>query len=234
VLISARLRRLVVKRAHDRCECCGLAQAGQEATFHIDHVVPLIVGGKTILENLALACVSCSLRKGSRQRAPDPWDGTEVALFNPAATSGRSTSRGTALKSLHARPRGDVRSLPCNSIESRRSRYASKNSCGGGILRRAIAEKELGGRDGGQPSSGGVQRHIGSTFFAQPRWSYPDGTEKKLQNHRVSGGAEGDRTLDLRIANAIWPALRIHHQFRAPASPCVRGELERITGRSGV
>jgi hypothetical protein len=37
-LIGARLRRAVIRRAADRCEYCGLSQAGQEATFHIDHV----------------------------------------------------------------------------------------------------------------------------------------------------------------------------------------------------
>jgi hypothetical protein len=83
VQIPARLRREVVERARERCEYCGLAQAGQEATFHIDHVVPVSSGGPTTLENLALACVSCSLRKGARQRAPDPADGSDVKLFNP-------------------------------------------------------------------------------------------------------------------------------------------------------
>ena len=81
--IPARLRRLVVERAGQRCEYCGLAQEGQEATFHIDHVVPVVAGGETTLDNLALACVSCSLRKGARQRAADPHDGSEVELFNP-------------------------------------------------------------------------------------------------------------------------------------------------------
>lgn len=81
--ISPHLRRQVVHRARERCEYCGLAQAGQEATFHVDHVTPVAAGGETTLDNLALACVSCSLRKGARQRAPDPVDGTEAELFNP-------------------------------------------------------------------------------------------------------------------------------------------------------
>jgi hypothetical protein len=81
--IPAHLRRSVVERARARCEYCGLAQAGQEATFHIDHVIPVAAGGETTLGNLALACVSCSLRKGARQRAADPLDGSEVELFNP-------------------------------------------------------------------------------------------------------------------------------------------------------
>lgn len=35
------LRQRVVDRAGSRCEYCGLAQTGQEATFHIDHVMPI-------------------------------------------------------------------------------------------------------------------------------------------------------------------------------------------------
>lgn len=81
--IPARLWRSVVERACQRCEYCGLAQEGQEATFHIDHVIPVVAGGETALDNLALACISCSLCKGARQRAPDPLDGGEIELFNP-------------------------------------------------------------------------------------------------------------------------------------------------------
>lgn len=62
---------------------CLLSQAGQEATFHVDHVVPVKVGGVTEAENLALACVSCSLRKAARQQVVDPQTGQEVVLFNP-------------------------------------------------------------------------------------------------------------------------------------------------------
>ena len=81
--IPLALRRLVVERARGRCEYCGLSQEGQEATFHIDHVVPVKAGGLTIAENLALACVSCSLRKSAREAAVDPSSGEVVALFHP-------------------------------------------------------------------------------------------------------------------------------------------------------
>ena len=74
---------MVVQRAADRCEYCGLAQAGQEAQFHVDHIVPETAGGLTEPENLALACVSCSLRKGARQTLLDPLTGDEVPVFNP-------------------------------------------------------------------------------------------------------------------------------------------------------
>ncbi len=53
------------------------------AAFHIDHVQPRVAGGVTKLDNLTLACVSCSLRKWAKQTAPDPDSGEDVALFNP-------------------------------------------------------------------------------------------------------------------------------------------------------
>lgn len=81
--VPVSLRQQAIARAQERCEYCRLAQAGQEATFHVDHIVPRIANGPTIFENLALACVSCSLRKAARQNAIDPQTGREVALFNP-------------------------------------------------------------------------------------------------------------------------------------------------------
>jgi hypothetical protein len=81
--ISARLRRAVIRRAANRCEYCGLSQEGQEAEFHIDHVVPVVDGGATKLENLALACVSCSLRKAARRVASDPQSGELAPLYSP-------------------------------------------------------------------------------------------------------------------------------------------------------
>jgi hypothetical protein len=81
--IAPSLHAQVVFRAGQRCEYCRLSQLGQEATFHIDHVVPRAAGGPTAAENLALACVSCSLRKWAKQTASDPDSGEEVPLFNP-------------------------------------------------------------------------------------------------------------------------------------------------------
>jgi hypothetical protein len=81
--IPAALRRLVIQRSGDRCEYCGLSQAGQIATFHVDHVIPEMAGGETMSINLALACVSCSLRKGARQQLQDPETGETVTFFNP-------------------------------------------------------------------------------------------------------------------------------------------------------
>ena len=81
--ISPALRAEVVLRAGHRCEYCRLSELGQEATFHIDHVVRRAAGGPGTAENLALACVSCSLRKWANQTAADPDTGAEAPLFNP-------------------------------------------------------------------------------------------------------------------------------------------------------
>jgi HNH endonuclease len=85
--IPAGLRAKVVQRAGNRCEYCRLSQKGQEATFHLDHIIPVAAGGQTHLENLALACVSCSLRKGARRSANDPLTGSEALLFHPREQS---------------------------------------------------------------------------------------------------------------------------------------------------
>jgi hypothetical protein len=83
--VAAKLRSEVIRRALGRCEYCRISQAGQEAVFHVDHIHPVACGGPTELSNLALACVSCSLRKGARLTAGDPKSGDQAPLFHPRA-----------------------------------------------------------------------------------------------------------------------------------------------------
>ena len=81
--IAAPLVRLVRTRAGELCEYCRLPQWSQEATFHIDHIHAIAEGGPTSADNLALACVTCSLKKGARARVRDPKTKILVALFHP-------------------------------------------------------------------------------------------------------------------------------------------------------
>jgi hypothetical protein len=81
--IPLSLQRRVRERAGDRCEYCRISQRMQEATFHVDHIRPRREGGPNTAENLALACVSCSLRKGARTYAEDPGTGNQTPLFHP-------------------------------------------------------------------------------------------------------------------------------------------------------
>ena len=104
--VPAHLRRAVIQRAGNRCEYCGLAQAGQEAAFHLDHIKPFVAGGKNTLNNLALACVSCSLRKSARQTATDPQTGAIVPLFNPRGDSWRLHFRWNGVRLMGVSPTG--------------------------------------------------------------------------------------------------------------------------------
>jgi hypothetical protein len=110
------LRRIVIHRAANICEYCGLSQEGQEATFHIDHVMPRMAGGETRVENLALACVSCSLRKAARQTAVDPHSGQDVPLYNPRRDDWQTHFQwdGVSLIGLTAIGRATIAALHMN------------------------------------------------------------------------------------------------------------------------
>lgn len=114
--VPRRLRRLVVVRAGERCEYCRLAQIGQEATFHIDHILPVVDGGKTAAANLALACVSCSLRKEARQTVRDPDTDRYLPIFNPRTDRWSDHFRweGAVVIGLTAKARGTIELLRLN------------------------------------------------------------------------------------------------------------------------
>ena len=86
--IPAALVRDVIARASDLCEYCQLPQETQEATFHVDHILPRVQDGPTVPENLALACVTCSLKKSVKvgQAVPDAHAHTFADTL-PVATS---------------------------------------------------------------------------------------------------------------------------------------------------
>jgi hypothetical protein len=114
--IPVNLQRIVIQRAGNRCKYCGLSQIGQEASFHIDHVIPVAADGPTIDDNLALACVSCSLRKGARLAAIDPETGIEIYLFNPRKDFWLDHFRweGVQVIGLTAKGRATIEALKMN------------------------------------------------------------------------------------------------------------------------
>ena len=104
--ISSALRKEVFARARGRCEYCGLSQAGQEATFHVDHIIPATSDGPTESENLALACVSCSLRKGAREILEDPTTGETYRFFHPRLDRWEDHFRWTRVTVVGISPTG--------------------------------------------------------------------------------------------------------------------------------
>ncbi len=114
--LSSALKKQVIERAENRCEYCGLSQAGQEATFHVDHVQPIKHEGQTIFDNLALACVSCSLHKAAKLSAVDPSTGEEAFLFNPRNSAWEHHFRwnGVQLQARDATGRATIEALKIN------------------------------------------------------------------------------------------------------------------------
>lgn len=83
----SRLRSQVIARARWRCEYCTAPQAGSAYTFHLDHVLPRVKKGLTVLENLALSGAPCNGAKREKVDAIDPRTGKTVRLFNPRSDS---------------------------------------------------------------------------------------------------------------------------------------------------
>jgi len=78
-----RLRERVAKTAGDRCGYCRTPQSIAGFRLSIEHVIPEARGGKTVEENLWLACHACNEFKGVRVQGRDPATGKRVRFWNP-------------------------------------------------------------------------------------------------------------------------------------------------------
>ena len=82
--METRVRAVVRERADNRCEYC---QRHQETSplirLQIEHVIPIKHAGGDQLDNLALACAECNLKKSSDLAGFDPETNTLTPLFHP-------------------------------------------------------------------------------------------------------------------------------------------------------
>ncbi|MDZ7363375.1 MAG: HNH endonuclease [candidate division KSB1 bacterium] len=69
--------------ARGRCAFCRSEERLMGVTFEIDHIVPRLQRGKTLIDNLCLCCPSCNRHKSVRAQAVDPTTGAETPLFHP-------------------------------------------------------------------------------------------------------------------------------------------------------
>jgi HNH endonuclease len=77
------LKKEVRERAKYCCEYC-LTQAQYSGeSFSIEHIIPIIKGGLSLLFNLAFSCQRCNNHKYIATTAVDPASGSLVALYNP-------------------------------------------------------------------------------------------------------------------------------------------------------
>ena len=81
--MDAVTRDAVQRRTDGRCEYCVLRQEHSELTHHAEHIIAKQHGGSEELDNLALACHLCNLRKGPNLTGIDPVTGRLVPLFHP-------------------------------------------------------------------------------------------------------------------------------------------------------
>ena len=63
--MSDSLRYDVMKRDGFRCQLCG-ATAKEGAKLHVDHIIPVSKGGKTVASNLRTLCDRCNLGKSDK------------------------------------------------------------------------------------------------------------------------------------------------------------------------
>lgn len=81
--ISENLKQQIYNYFANCCAYCLSANSLMPVTFECEHIIPRSAGGKTVFENLCLACPMCNRYKSSRQNVPDPQTQEIVALFHP-------------------------------------------------------------------------------------------------------------------------------------------------------
>ena len=77
----ARQERLVLDNY--QCQDCGRVVSGREA--HVDHVVPVVAGGLSTMDNLKTRCRNCHSRKTVREEQGGRF-GPGVGLTRPPTT----------------------------------------------------------------------------------------------------------------------------------------------------
>jgi len=106
----------VRQRARGRCEYCRIPLSRVAIPPEVDHVIARHHGGKTVMENLAMACAHCNAYKGPNVAGVDSRSGKVVRLFNPRRDRWRDHFRyaGAVLRGLTPKGRATVRTLFIN------------------------------------------------------------------------------------------------------------------------
>lgn len=81
--VTAAEKRQITERADRRCEYCQSPLDYSPQSFDIEHILPVVLGGETTIENLALACGGCNSCKYTKIEALDSVDDVTVPLYHP-------------------------------------------------------------------------------------------------------------------------------------------------------
>jgi 5-methylcytosine-specific restriction endonuclease McrA len=74
---------LVIRWANGHCEYCFSPANISVSPFTVEHIVPVIAGGETILDNLAFACAGCNGYKYDKTKGIDLVTGKMAPLYHP-------------------------------------------------------------------------------------------------------------------------------------------------------
>jgi 5-methylcytosine-specific restriction endonuclease McrA len=96
--ISKELRISVEQRAKGFCEYCLASSKFSPSHFEMEHILPESKGGKTTIENLALACRRCNGLKFTRTQFQDIETKEVVDLYNPRKDNCMTISIGIPMK----------------------------------------------------------------------------------------------------------------------------------------
>jgi len=113
--MDASAREFVRRRAKHRCEYCLLRQEHSGSPHQIEHIVARQHGGSDRLDNLALACDRCNLKKGPNLSGLDPVGDTRAFVSSKTRRLGRTLSvSGAYIEGLTPTGRATVQVLDMN------------------------------------------------------------------------------------------------------------------------
>lgn len=79
--ISENLKQKIYNYFSNCCAYCRTANSLMPVTFECEHIIPRSAGGKTVFENLCLACPMCNRYKSSCQKVSNPQTQEIVSLL---------------------------------------------------------------------------------------------------------------------------------------------------------
>lgn len=117
--VPSKLRDAVIERAAGCCEYCRVNQNYSDLIFHVEHIIAVSHGGKSVENNLALSCLRCNLYKGTNIAAADPVTDEPTFLFHPRRHHWAEHFRldGAVIEPLTAEGRATVFVLRLNDSE---------------------------------------------------------------------------------------------------------------------
>jgi HNH endonuclease len=83
IYIPVAIQRAIFELSKNYCEYCVLPSNFSTDFFHFEHIIPVVLNGKTELENLARSCGICNNNKRDKIEHIDPLTQQIVRLYNP-------------------------------------------------------------------------------------------------------------------------------------------------------